>query len=323
MYGYIILPYVKTKNTERNQSKEGFSLGSLMTSAKNLNFTGKDGVFSQVSKAVGQLNDLNSKFSVIAMTQLMAKGKVTNEDALNYFCTGFSNQLQMVAVSMGYQTIDACKQALFNGDIDGSQFMSNLAKYCSFLAREDQITNINREQIIIIDSVLSEQTGERQIETAERRVENGQTLTEFLHNMPETFVLDCAFFEGENYTWSDFKGYIDYLVDKKIEVTLQLGDESYNHLVLTQFSPTRDSATTTRTYQLSFKRISVGSVGTTIIENQYLNAVTEKVADVVDNPVDEVRKEITEKPTYQSELSKILSAEKQLSELEKQVGETQ
>ena len=142
MYGYIILPYVKTKNTERNQSKEKFSIGSLMTSAKNLNFTGKDGVFSQISKGVGQLNDLNTKFSVVAMTQLAKDGRVSNEEALNYLCTGFANQMQMTAVSMGYQTVDACKQALFNGTIDGTQFLSNIGKFTSLLSRQDEITNI-------------------------------------------------------------------------------------------------------------------------------------------------------------------------------------
>ena len=97
MYAYIILPYVKVKNKQRNQSKEGFSVGSLMSSAKNLNFTGKDGVFSQISKGVGQLNDINSKFSVVAMTQLAKDGKISNSQALNYFCTGFANQLQATA----------------------------------------------------------------------------------------------------------------------------------------------------------------------------------------------------------------------------------
>ena len=317
MYAYIILPYVKTKNTQRNQSKEGFSLGALMTSAKNLNFTGKDGVFSQISKGVGQLNDINSKFSVIAMTQLMKNGQISNEEALNYFCTGFANQLQMTAVSMGYQTVDACVSALKNGSINGTQFLSNIGKYTSFLSREDEISNINREQVIIIDSVLSEQVGERQIETAERRVENGQTLTEFLHNMPETFSLNCAFYEGENYTWADFKGYIDYLIEKKIEITLQLGDDAYDHLVLTQFTPTRDMATTARTYDLNFKRISVGSVGTTVIENEYLKKA-EQATTIVENPIDKVRQEITEKP-YTSELYKLVVQEEQLNQLSKEI----
>lgn len=298
MYGYIILPYVKTKNTERNQGKEGFSIGSLMTASKNLNFTGKDGVFSQVSKAVGQLNDLNSKFSVVAMSQLMKDGRISNEDALNYLCTGFANQLQMTAVSMGYQTVDACKSALMDGSINATQFLTNIGKYTSFLAKQDEVSNINKEQIIIIDSVLSEQVGERQIETAERRVENGQTLTEFLHNMPETFALNCAFYEGENYTWTDFKGYIDYLIEKKVEVTLQLGDDSYDHLVLTQFSPTRDMATTGRTYDLHFKRLSVGSVSTTVIENEYLNKATDEGTSAVKPPADEQRQEMTDTPKY-------------------------
>lgn len=299
MYAYIILPYIKTKNKQRDQAKEGFSLGSLMTSAKNMNFTGKDGVFSQISKGVGQLNDINSKFSVIAMAQLAKDGRISNKDAINYFCTGFSNQLGLTAVSMGYQTVDACVSALKDGSINGTQFLSNIGKYTSFLSRQDDIVNINREQVIIIDSVLSEQPGDRQIETAERRVENGQTLTEFLHNMPETFTLNCAFYEGENYTWSDFKGYMDYLIDKKTEVTLQLGDDAYNHLVLTQFTPNRDTPTSARTYDLGFKKLGVGSVSTVIIENQYLNK-KEIETPIVDNPIDNERKSITEDTKYLS-----------------------
>ena len=321
MYAYIILPYIKTKNSKRDQQKEGFSLGALMSSAQELNFTGKDGVFSQISRGVGQLNEINSKFSVIAMTQLAKDGRISNEQALNYFCTGFANQLQMTAVSMGYQTVEACVEALRDGSINGTQFLTNIGKYTSTLARQEDISNINREQIIIIDSVLSEQPGERQVETAERRVENGQTLTEFLHNMPETFSLSCAFYEGENYTWSDFKGYIDYLINKKTEITLQLGDEAYDHLVLTQFTPTRDSATTGRLYELAFKKLTVGSVSSTVIENEYLNKSKEVVASMVDNPVDKERQELTEKPTYESELSKLVTANQELLGLEKQAEE--
>lgn len=299
MYAYIILPYIKTKNKQRDQAKEGFSVGSLMTSAKNLNFTGKDGVFSQISKGVGQLNDINSKFSVIAMAQLAKNGNISNRDAINYFCTGFSNQLGLTAVSMGYQTVDACVEALKNGTINGTQFLSNIGKYTALLSRQEDISNINREQIIIIDSVLSEQVGDRQIETAERRVENGQTLNEFLHNMPETITLNCAFYEGENYTWSDFKAYMDYLIEKKTEVKLQLGDDCYEHLVLTQFTPNRDFPTTARTYDLGFKKLTVGSVKTTIIENEYLDKKENQV-NIVDNPVDEKRKDITEDTKYWS-----------------------
>lgn len=299
MYAYIILPYIKVKNTQRNQKKEGFSIGSLMTSAKNLYFTGKDGVFSQISKGVSQLEDTNSKFSVIAMTQLMKDGRVSNQDALNYLCTGFANQLGMTAASMGYQTVDACVEALGNGTINGSQFLTNIGKFTSSLSKEKQIENINGEQIIIIDSVLNEKIGERQIETAERRVESGQTLTEFLHNMPETFNLDCAFYEGENYTWSDFKEYMGYLIDKKIEVQLQLGDETYSHLVITQFTPTRDMATTGRMYQLSFKRISVGYVEAVVIENEYLEKKSDSVLpNTAGNPVDEDISEKTEKAKF-------------------------
>jgi len=299
MYAYIILPYIKVKNRQRDQAKEGFSVGSLMTSAKNLNFTGKDGVFSQISKGVGELNDINSKFSVIAMTQLAKDGNISNTEALNYFCTGFANQLQATAISMGYQTVDACIEALKNGSINGTQFLSNIGKYTALLSRQEDVSNINREQIIIIDSVLSEQAGDRQIETSERRVENGQTLNEFLHNMPETFTLNCAFYEGENYTWSDFKSYMDYLIEKKTEVTLQLGDDAYNHLVITQFTPNRDTPTTARTYDLGFKKLGVGSVSTVIIENQYLNK-KQNETPIVDNPVDEQRKEITEDTKYLS-----------------------
>ena len=319
MYAYIILPYIKTKNKQRDQTKEGFSFGSLMSSAKNLNFTGKDGVFSQISKGVGQLGDINSKFSVVAMAQLVKDGRISNKDALNYFCTGFARQLDLTSVSMGFQTVDACISALSFGTINATQFMSNIGKYTSFLSRQDDVSNINREQIIIIDSVLSEQVGDRQIETAERRVENGQTLNEFLHNMPETITLNCAFYEGENYSWSDFTDYMNYLIDKKTEVTLQLGDDAYNHLVLTQFSPNRDFPTTARTYDLAFKKLSVGSVSTAVIENEYLNKKKQEV-EMVDNPIDTQRKELTEKPVYESELSKLQTAIQETASLEKDVA---
>lgn len=311
MYAYIKFPMQQAERPERNQKKEGFSFGALATSALKMDFEGKDGVFAQIAQGVGQLEDLNAKFSIIAMSQLLKDGKVSSEDALNYFFTGFAPQLGNVAVAMGYQSLGAMKEALRNGTINGGQFMSSFGGFIEYMADQSVTRNINKQENIIVDLVISESISKIS-ETAERRVQVGQTLTEFIHNMPETYEFTCMFINGVTYdTKEEFEWLLDDLRDSKIEVTVQIGENEHTNLVLTNYTPTRSSAIGGFEYILSFKKIKRGSVELKKINIQELTARYQKTANIINNLVDDKAKEKTESKNNLGGLKEILFDAKQ------------
>lgn len=292
MYGYIRLPYIKVKKPERNQIKEQSITGALKSVISG-DFTDADGVFSQVSKGVSLLNDVDSKFSVVAMTQLVKDGKISSDDALNYLATGLAPQLGLTSVALGYQSIDAMKSALKAGTINSGQFLSSLGDFTEHLAEEEAIRNINKEEVIFLDLVLAE-SFTKLAETAERRVEIGQPVSSYIHNLPPTGNLVCQFIEGVNYTQDEFNWQLDYLRDKQVQIILQLGDNAYPGYVLTNYTYNKDKAVNGFEYNLDFKLIRVGSVETQKINIRELYAKYKGSTNIVKNPADNKVAEKTE-----------------------------
>ena len=283
MYGYLKLPYTKEKKPERNQKKEQSVMGALKSVASG-DFSDIDGIASSLSKGVSALDEINSKFNVIGMTQLLADGKISNSDALNYLCTGLAPQLGYTAVAMGYQSVDALKSALSSGNLNVGQFFSSMGRFTDYLSEQAVLANINKEQVIFIDLVLSENFT-KAAETAERRVQSGQTLAEFVHILPPYGDLNCQFIEKVNYAKDEFEWQLDYLINKKVPITVQLGAEEYPGYVLTKHNPIKDRPVNGYEYTLNFKKINVGSVEIRKINIQSLKAAkSTQIVNVVKNP---------------------------------------
>ena len=67
MYGYLKLPYTKVKKPEREQKKELSIMGALKSVVSG-DFSDLDGIASSISKGVSILDEVNSKFNVVGMT---------------------------------------------------------------------------------------------------------------------------------------------------------------------------------------------------------------------------------------------------------------
>ncbi len=292
MYGYIRLPYIKVKKPERNQKEEQSIMGSLKSVVTG-DLSDVDSVFSQISKGVSFLGSVDAKFSVVAMTQLMSDGQVSSDDALNYLCTGLAPQLGFTSAALGYQSMDAMKAALKSGTINSGQFFSSLGNFTELLAEQEAVRDINREEVIFLDLVLKE-SFTKAAETAERRVEKGQPLSSFIHNLPPTGELVCQFIEGVNYTQDEFNWQLDYLREKYVQITLQLGDDAFSGYVLTNYTYDKDKPANGFEYRLNFKHISVGTVETKKINIRELDSKYQQVANIVKNPVDAKAAEKTE-----------------------------
>lgn len=279
-YGALILPFdiaksietTKVKNTQQTVSDFKGKLRSALNISENeslikgilkspiqtfetLSTYMKD-ERSQMSKLT---TIIGSKFSGIAVAQALANGKVTSQEALDYLFMGFAPALGVTGSLLGYSGLTQLKDALANGSVDVGSFLSGFTRTLKgavdlkdMLKRKEDKTS---PQILEFDLTLSHSEA-YQSETPDRRVQSGQSLNEFVHNMPETFNVQCALQEGKRYSKAEFRAILVYLRNRKETVSLILGDEIFDSLILTNFEPTNDCSKSGMDYNLSFKKVT-------------------------------------------------------------------
>ena len=124
--------------------------------------------------------------------------------------------------------------------------------------RQARIAN----NIVEFDLTLSHSEN-YQSETPDRRVQSGQSLNEYVHNMPETFDVQCALQEGKRYSKAEFRAIIQQVRNTKGVVSLILGDEMFDNLIITNFAPSHDCTKSGMDYTLSLKKIVRSDIDTT------------------------------------------------------------
>ena len=242
---------VKNNIQQFNQSI-GKSVSDLVTYMKDEN-----------NSALDKIGLVGSKFSGIAITQMIIDGKVTNKSARDYLFLGFAPQLGVAGVEFGYSGLKQMKDAIANGNVNVGQFLSGFKKAVKGATdlknkiKGNEISNLF--QVIEFDLTISH-TENYVSETPDRRVEDGISYSEVVHNLPETFDVQCALQDGKRYTASEFREIITNLRNSKKIVTLVLGDEQFSDLILTNFSPNTDCTKSGFDYTLSFKKINVGTI---------------------------------------------------------------
>ena len=117
---------------------------------------------------------------------------------------------------------------------------------------------------IELDAVLNHNE-QYQSESPDRRVEEGISYQEVLHNLPEIFPLECALQDGRRYSVVEFKTIIKQLRESKQVFKMVLGDELLESVVLQNFSPSVLGARSGLDYTLELKKIHIGSVELTPI----------------------------------------------------------
>ena len=282
-YGAIILPYTPKIFTPIVDPKSKTSLmGKLKSGLKKAPSTIKNAIknpsqtFKKMAKYVKDnrtemINfatnlELTSKFSGIAVAQALVNGKVTSKEALDYLFMGFAPALGVTASAMGYSGIVQMKDALFNGSIDVGGLVSGFTKaQKSIVDLKDQLkgkTSQSKGNVIEFDLTISHSESYTS-ETPDRRVENGNTLSETVHNLPPTFDVSVALQDGKRYTHGEIRAIFTELREKKVPIKLALGDEIFEDLILTGFNPTNDCTKSGMDYNLSFKQITIGYVDLT------------------------------------------------------------
>lgn len=284
-YGAIIIPFnielveqesqVQTNPKETNKfmgkikSALHLSNVNLPDSVKNNKNVKILAEYMQDKRNINKLGSafgiIGSKFSGIAVVQALIDGKITSKEALDYLFMGFAPAIGIQGSLMGYSGLNQIKDALRNGHIDVGAFISGFRRtlkgatdFKDMLTKKDSQTSAN---VIEIDLTLSHNES-YQSETPDRRVQSGQSLNEYIHNMPETFSINCALQEGRRYSKAEFTAIMKTIRDRKDVVSLVLGDDIFDNLVLTDYSPSIDNIKSGMDYSLSFKKVIRSDIDT-------------------------------------------------------------
>lgn len=274
-YASIILPYELKKNEVDADPKTKQSLKGKLTSAMQKggaaikNAIANPGeTFTNLGTYMQTAEATVSKFSAIALAQMLVSGNVTNQAALDYLFLGFAPALDQQALAMGYSGATQMKDAIKNGSINVGSFVSGFSKTLKGITDyTNGIKNKMEQQknnIIEIDIVLNHNE-QYQSESPDRRVENGISYQEVLHNLPEIFSLECGLQDGRRYGVEEFKGYLNQLRDSKQVFSMTIGEAQLDNLVLQNFSPAVMGARSGLDYTLEIKKGHIGSVELTPI----------------------------------------------------------
>lgn len=280
-YAKLILPYNPTDNEVSVNPKDKQSLkGKLSSALKKASNAVKNAVqnpgqtMSNLGKYLQQNEDkILNKFSGIAVAQLMADGKVSNKEALDYLFLGALPALNQTYAALGYSGVEQMKQALANGSINVGQFVNGFSKTLkSVTDLKNKVKNIESfkaKNIIELDVTYSHQE-QFMSEIGDRRVQEGITWAEFVHNLPETFSLTCGIQDGKRYSVQEFKDTLKLLRNKKVPFSIEIDEEQTDTIFLQNFAPTREGATNGLEYTLELKKVRIGSVEITPITIQPL-----------------------------------------------------
>ena len=248
------------KNSITNPTQTMQNLGTFLND-KNVQAVG-----STISNTV---NTITTKYSGIAIAQLLVDGKITCKSAADYLFLGVAPALNQVGVALGYTSLNQIKRALLDGSINVGQFVSGLSNTCKSIyniARDNKIVEEqNKNRRIYFDMTLSD-SANYQSETPDRRVEKGNDLSEFCHNLPPTFDVQAELQDGKRYSKEEFRSLLTTLRDKMTPITLYLGDEHFDSLILQGFNPNgQGSQKGGYEYSLQFKQIKVGAIEEIVI----------------------------------------------------------
>ena len=293
-YGALILPFDREKAFEQAEVQADPEVvteqqGAIISAIENGNQKGiveeaienevnapKSSVTQKIKDLATYMNDnrdkvagiattITSKFSGIAVAQALMTGKVTSREALDYLFMGFAPALGVQGSLMGYSGLNQMKEALFDGSINVGAFISGFTR--TLKGGKDLADMLTKKQTEVASNVIEfdltiSHNENYQSETPDRRVQSGQSLNEFVHNMPETITVNCALQEGKRYSKDEFRAILKYLRERKETVQLVLGDELFDSLILTDFNPNHDCTRSGMDYSLSFKKITRSDIDT-------------------------------------------------------------
>lgn len=280
-YAKLILPYNPTMQDVSASPKEKLSLkGKLKSALSKAGAAVKNAVknpgqtMTKFGKYLNQNQDkILNKFSGIGIAQILATGKISSKQAADYLFLGALPALNQTYSALGYSGVQQMKSALTGGTINVGQFVNGFCKaekaVTDLKNKVKNIDNFKAKNVIELDVTYSHQE-DYQSEIGDRRVQEGITWAEFVHNLPETFNLTCGIQDGKRYGVSEFKEILKFLRKKKVPFSIEIDEELTDNVLLQDFAPSREGATNGLEYTLQLKKVNIGTVEVAEINIQAL-----------------------------------------------------
>lgn len=222
-------------------------------------------LFHKVISDVFEAEDWKWLLDELFYKDVAINGKVDNKDALNYLFYGFAPAMDQQAISMGYSGATQMKDAVANGNINVGSFVTGftntvkgLTDFSNKLKSKESLQENNNLEL----DITFNHNEQYQAEAPDRRVQDGISYAEVLHNMPDIFSLDCGLQDKKRYSVTEFNAILTNLRTKKTPFSMIIGEDRSDTLILQNFNPSVLGARSGLDHTLELKKIRIGSVET-------------------------------------------------------------
>lgn len=182
------------------------------------------------------------KYGVAALQHIINGVPVTNQTMLDSLFNGLAPALGMTAGQLGYNSLAQMINAVQSGNINVPQFMDGLSGALDIVrdSANGQADYSKYGEEIPID--LTQSFGENhQMETPDRRVQNGQTYNEYYHVLPLMLEITGLIKDDKNFTAHEFADRLNDVALSLKPFTFRAGKKIYENYVFTNFNPRRET----------------------------------------------------------------------------------
>ncbi len=248
----------KTVDAVKTQTIKGQLSGALKSAKNSLqNFD-----IGEMAKNINlqSATEFTQKYAAAALTMIINQRPVTNQMMLDSLFNGLAPALNITAAQTGFNSIMDLKSAVQAGNINIANFMQGLSNGLAVVTGTiNQETDYSKYGEEIVIDLLTSITRSYIAETPDRRVQDGQTYNEYLHNLPLTLPFSGIIKDGKNYTANEFADKLEDIMLKKVPFTFRAGSKIFENYVFTNFTPRRSTENGVQ-FDAEIKYIESGSV---------------------------------------------------------------
>lgn len=206
------------------------------------------------------VTDFTQKYATAGLTKIINGEPITNETMLNALFNGYAPALDMTAVQMGYNSIVEMKNAIKSGNINVANFIQGFSGALSTVInnKKQAIDYSYLGDEITIDMIV-EIDRQNIAETPDRRVQEGQVYSEYIHILPKVLSFTGKIKDGGKYTADEYEQILDEVFNSKKPFTFRAGENIYENYVFTSFIPANNFEQSLN-FSAEIKKIEVGEI---------------------------------------------------------------
>lgn len=185
--------------------------------------------------------DFTQKYATGALTTIINGLPVTNQMMADSLFNGLAPAMGLTAFQTGFNSVMEMKTALCAGNINVANFLQGFQSSLQIVQDEQEKPDYSKYGEEIVIDLLTSFSKVHTAETPDRRVQNGQTYNEYLHNLPLSLPFSGIIKDNKNYSANEFSDRLEQIMLDKIPITFRGGDKIYENYVFTSFIPKRET----------------------------------------------------------------------------------